>query len=104
MWGITRKYHPHHRNHTCELIEEPKEQCNRIFIDEKLPIKIVIDCRTTSTHKFRTRLEFKQYDVIITKEQSVVTKTMAKLILCDGKCIFNGATCNLNQIWNNNTC
>ena len=104
LWGITRKYDSDHRNHRCELIEEPKEQCNRIFIDEKLPIKIVIDCRTTSAHKFRTRLEFKQYDVIITKEQSVVTKTMAKIILCDGKCIFNSAACNSNQIWNNNTC
>ena len=29
---------------------------------------------------------------------------MAKHILCDGKCIFNSATCNWNQKWNNKTC
>ena len=35
--------------------------------------------RTTSAHKFRTRLEFKQYDVILTKEQSMLTKIMSSL-------------------------
>ena len=33
-------------------------------------------CRTTA-HKFRTTLGFKQYDVILTKEQSVLTKMMS---------------------------
>ena len=33
-------------------------------------------CRTASSHKFRTRLGFKQYDVILTKDQSVLTKIM----------------------------
>ena len=36
-----------------------------------------MDCRATSTHKFRTRLGFKQYDVILTKEQSVLTKIIS---------------------------
>ena len=36
-----------------------------------------MDCRTTSAHKFRTRLGFKQYDVILTKEQSVLIKIMS---------------------------
>ena len=35
-----------------------------------------MDCRTTLAHKFRTRLGFKQYDFILTKEQSVLTKVM----------------------------
>ena len=35
-----------------------------------------MDCRTTTTHKFKIRLKFKQYDVILAKEQSVLTKTM----------------------------
>ena len=35
-----------------------------------------MECRTTSAHTFRTRLGFKQYDVILTKEQSVLTKIM----------------------------
>ena len=30
-------------------------------------------------HKFRTGLGFKQYDVILTKEQSVLTKSMISL-------------------------
>ena len=33
-----------------------------------------MDCRTTSAHKFRTGLVFKQYHVILTKEKSVLTK------------------------------
>ena len=33
-----------------------------------------MDFRITTTHKFRTRLDFEQYDVILTKEQSVLTK------------------------------
>ena len=35
-----------------------------------------MDCRITSAHKFRTRLGYKQYDVILTKKQSVLTKIM----------------------------
>ena len=31
-------------------------------------------CRITTPHKFRTRLGFRKYDVIVTKEQSVLTK------------------------------
>ena len=69
---ITIKYHSDHRKHRYELVEEPKKQCNRIFIDEKLAIKVIMHCRTT--HKFRTTLGFKQYDVILTKEQSVLLK------------------------------
>ena len=36
-----------------------------------------MDCRTISAHIFRTRLEFKQYDVILTKEKSVLKKIMS---------------------------
>ena len=36
-----------------------------------------MDCRRTAVHKFRTRLGFKQYDIILTKEQSVLTKIMS---------------------------
>ena len=31
-----------------------------IFIDKKLAIKVLMDCRTTSAHKFRTRLGLKK--------------------------------------------
>ena len=36
-----------------------------------------MDFRTTSAHKFRTRLRFKQYDGILTKEQSVRRRIMS---------------------------
>ena len=45
-----------------------------IFIHKELATKVTMDCRTTAAHKFRTRLGFKQYDVILAKEQSLLTK------------------------------
>ena len=36
-----------------------------------------MDCRIISAQKFRTRLGFAQFDVILTKEQSVLTKIMS---------------------------
>ena len=74
---ITAKYNSNHRKHIYELVEQPKKQCNEIFIDENVAIKVIMDCRITSAHKFRARLGFKQYDVILTKEQSVLTKIMS---------------------------
>ena len=44
-----------------------KQQHNRIFIHKELATKV------TAAHKKRTRLGFKQCDVILTKEQSVLT-------------------------------
>ena len=73
---ITIKYHSDHRKHRYELVDEPKKQCNRPFIDKKLAIIVTMCFRTTSAQKFRTRLGFKQYDIIVTKEQSVLTRIM----------------------------
>ena len=36
-----------------------------------------MDCKTISAPEFRTRLGVQQYDVILTKEQSVLRKTMS---------------------------
>ena len=44
-----------------------------IFIERKLETKVIMGCRTIVAHKLRTRLGFKQYHVILTKEQSVLT-------------------------------
>ena len=76
MREITIKYLSDHRKRKYEIVEDPKKQVNRIFIDEKLTIKVIMDCKTTSPHKFRKRLELKHNDVILTKEQSVLTKIM----------------------------
>ena len=64
---ITIKYHSGHRKHRYELEAKSGKQYNMIFIDEKLAVKVIMDCRKTSVHKFRTRLGFKQYDGILTK-------------------------------------
>ena len=71
-------FRPNHRQHRFELVDETKKQPNRIFIDKKLATKVIMGCRTAA-HKFRTRLGFKQYDVILTKEQSGLKK-IKKLI------------------------
>ena len=51
-----------------------KKQPNIIFIYKELATKAIMECRKTTEHKFKTRLGFKQYDVILTKEQSALTK------------------------------
>ena len=38
-----------------------------------------MDCRKTSAHKFRTKLELKQYNVFLIKNQLVLTKTKSSL-------------------------
>ena len=66
-----------HIKHRHELHKKSRKQCSRIFIDNKLAIRVIMDCRKTSAHKFRTRIGFKQFDVILIKEQSVLTKIMS---------------------------
>ena len=77
MREITIKYHFNHRKYRCELVEKPKKQANRTFIDERLANKVIMDYRTISAHKYRITLGFKQYDVIWTKEQRVLTKIIS---------------------------
>ena len=50
---ITIGYNSNYRKLRYELVEEPKKEVNRIFVDEKLEIKVIIDCRKTTTRKFR---------------------------------------------------
>ena len=77
MRETTIKYRSDHRKDRYELAGKPKNQSNRIFINEKLEVIVIMDCRTTSARKFRTKLGLKQYDVILTKEQSMLTKIMS---------------------------
>ena len=39
-----------------------------------LAIKVIMGCRKTSAHKYRTKLGFKHNDVILTKKQSMLTE------------------------------
>ena len=53
---MTIKYYSDHRKHRYELVDERKEQSNRIFVDEKLEIRVILVCRTTSAHKCRKNI------------------------------------------------
>ena len=77
MQEVKIKYNSDQRKHRYELVDKVKKQINRMFIDKKLAIKVTMDCRTTSAHQYRTRLALKQYDALLTKEQSVLTKIMS---------------------------
>ena len=58
-----------------------KRQPNWPFIEKESAKKVIMDLRATARHKFRTRLGFKQNDVIYTKEQSALTKITSFLRL-----------------------
>ena len=62
MREITTKYNSNHKKYRYELVAEPKKQVNRLFINEKLVIKVIMDCRATSAHQFKATLRFKQYN------------------------------------------
>ena len=47
-----------------------------IYFREDLVLSIIIDCRIPTAIEFRSKLGFKQHDIIMTKEQSVLKKIM----------------------------
>ena len=53
---ITIKYHSNLRKHRDELVEEPKKQCNRTVIVKNLATKVIMDCRTTATQRFKSKI------------------------------------------------
>ena len=65
------------RKQRYELVDEPNKQSNIIFIDERLAIKVIMECKTTSAHKYKTRLRFTKSKFISTKEQSLLTRIMS---------------------------
>ena len=82
MWNIEGFDHKHlqvtaikhlsdHRKHRYKLADKPKKHPNRTLICKELAVKATMDCRTTATYKFRTKLGCKQHDVILMKERSV---------------------------------
>ena len=66
----TLKYLSDHKNYRYDKLKKT----NRIFIGKKLGIKVIKDCKATAWHKFGARLGFKQYDIILNKEQPILTK------------------------------
>ena len=73
------------QKHKYELADEPKKQANWIFVKKKLALKLIVDYRATAAHKFRTRLVFNHYDVVLTKEQLMLTKW----VNWEKKCKYN---------------
>ena len=47
-----------------------------IYIREDLNLLTVMDCRTPTTIEFKSKLGFKQLDIIMRKEQSVLIRIM----------------------------
>ena len=45
-----------------------------INIHEDLVLSVIMDCRTPIAIEFRSKLGFKQHDLIMTKEQSLLTR------------------------------
>ena len=55
-----------------ELVNKPIKQSDRRFLHIDLTLKIIMDCRTDKSCSFLKKLGFKLYDVINTKEQTVI--------------------------------
>ena len=74
----TTKFLSVHRKHRYELVDY-KKTSQQNLIREELAIKVIVYCRATATYKFRSRLGFKKYNIILTKEQSVLSKIKSSL-------------------------
>ena len=62
----TLKYLADIGKHKYELVDGPR----KFFIDKELATAVIIDCRTTAAQKIWTRLEFKEYDIILNQKKN----------------------------------
>ena len=69
----TLQYPLKYRKQRHELQNCGNYQPCRIFLKEGLAVQIIMECRTTPSVHFRTRLGFRQHYSIMTQEQSVLT-------------------------------
>ena len=72
MPPLTNKYDKEYKKQRSGLNESTK-QPNRRFVHVDLELKKIMDCRTDESCKFKKKLRFKIYDVINTKEQTVIS-------------------------------
>ena len=70
--ALRNQYPKEYKKHRSEL-NESTEQPNRRFIHVKLALKVIMNCRTDESCKFKRNLEFTLQDVINTKEQTVIS-------------------------------
>ena len=57
MQEIAIKYNSDQRKYRYEVADKPEKQCDTAFMDKTLVIKVIMDCRTASAHKFRIRIQ-----------------------------------------------
>ena len=69
--ALTNKYDEKYKKCRYELNELTK-QSHRRFIHVDLALKVIMDCRTDESCKFKRNLGFTLHDVINTKEQTVI--------------------------------
>ena len=69
---ISNRYDKIYKKSRYELVNKPIKQSNRRFLPINLALKIIMDCRTDKSCSFLKKLGFKLYDVINTKEQTVI--------------------------------
>ena len=69
--ALTNKYDKEYKKNRSELNESTK-QSHRRFIRVDLALKVIMDCRTDESCKFKRNLGFTLHDVINTKEQTVI--------------------------------
>ena len=70
--ALTNKYDKEYKKQNSHL-NGSTEQPHRRFIHEKLVLKVIMDCRTDESCKFKKKLGFTLHDVINTKEQTVIS-------------------------------
>ena len=72
--NITAPYPEYLRKERQGLLKDCLKQPCRRLLREDFGTQIIMDCRTIPVVKFRQRLGFNQYDVIMTQKQSVLTR------------------------------
>ena len=71
--AITNKYDKIYKKHRYELVDEPIKQPNRRFLRTDLALKIIMGFRTDESCSLKRNLGFNPYDLINTKEQTVIS-------------------------------
>ena len=69
--ALTSKYDKEYKKQRSKLNESTKQSHKR-FIHVDLALKVIMDCRTDESCKFKKNLVFKLHNVINTKEQTVI--------------------------------
>ena len=69
---ISNKYDKIHKKRRCDLVNKPIKQPDRRFLHINLALKKIMGCRTDRSCSFFKKLGFKLYDVINTKEQTII--------------------------------